>query len=73
MPHAKEKPVKVKRPKIHIGSSGGVRVNADEFFAQPEVQRKREVMRKLNIAGTRLNGNKLERKNTNPEKASTSS
>ncbi len=69
----KEKPAKVKRPKIHIGKTGGVRVDADEFFAQPEVQRKQEAMRKLNIAGTRLNGNKLVRKNTNPEKTSNSS
>ena len=47
---------KVKRPKIHIGKMGGVRVDADEFFAQPEVQRKREEMRKINIAGKKLNG-----------------
>ncbi len=47
---------KIKRPKIHIGKTGGVRVDAAEFFAQPEVQRRREEMRKLDIAGKKLNG-----------------
>ena len=59
---------KVKRPKIHIGKMGGVRVDAAEFFAQPEVQRRRAEMRKLNIAGKRLNGNKLEPSDTTSEK-----
>ena len=59
---------KVKRPKIHIGANGGVRVDAAEFFAQPEVQRRREEMRKLNIAGKRLNGSIPKPSDTTSEK-----
>ena len=55
---------KVKPLKIHIGRAGGVRVDADEFFAQPEVQKRQKIMRELDIAGKRLNGNKLEPSNT---------
>ena len=55
---------KVKPLKIHVGKTGGVRVDADEFFAQPEVQKRQKVMRELDIAGKRLNGNKLEPSNT---------
>ena len=59
---------KVKRPKIHIGKTGGVWVDAAEFFAQPEVQEKRRAMQKLNIAGKKLNGNIPKPLNTTSEK-----
>ncbi len=59
---------KTKPLTIHIGKTGGVQVDADEFFAQPEVQKRQQVMRELNIAGKRLNGNKLEPSNTPSEK-----
>ena len=39
----------LKKPKIYIGDYGGVKVDAKEFFAQPEVQRKQRAMIELDI------------------------
>ncbi len=33
--------------------------DSDEFFAQPKVQRLMEVLKKMNLAGKKLVGNKL--------------
>ena len=38
---------------IHVGKGGGVRVDPKEFFADPEVKRKIEEMRKYDVLGRR--------------------
>ena len=48
------KPTEEKPLKIHIGKRGGVRVDADEFFSQPEVQEKLKKMKDMTIVGTVL-------------------
>lgn len=52
-----------KKPKIYVGKNGGVRVDAKEFFAQPEVQTRLEKMKEMNIVGM-----KLEMKDAPPNK-----
>ena len=58
---------------IHIGKMGGVRVDADEFFAQPEVQKQQEILRRMDLAGKKLVGDKLIPMNRKPRKASSDS
>jgi len=41
--------------KIHIGKYGGVRVDPDEFFADPVVREQIELMKKTKLAGKKLN------------------
>jgi len=41
--------------KIHIGKYGGVRVDPDEFFADPVVRKQIELMKKTKLAGKKLN------------------
>ncbi len=45
---------KPKPLKIHVSKIGSVRVDAKEFFAQPEVIRKIEAMSKVDIVGRKL-------------------
>jgi len=40
--------------KIHVGKYGGVRVDPEEFFADPEVKRKIELMEKTTLVGRSL-------------------
>ena len=62
-----------KKPKpveIRIDKNGGFKVvDMDAFFAQPEVQKTRELLKKMDLAGKRLNGNKIElQDDTQPKK-----
>ncbi len=45
---------KPKPLKIHVSKIGSVRVDAKEFFAQPEVIRQIEELSKLDIVGKKL-------------------
>ena len=45
-----------KKPKIHVYSAGGVRVDAKEFFAQPDVQKRLKKMKEMDIVGIKLGG-----------------
>lgn len=51
----------IKPVEIRVEKNGGVRVvDMDVFFAQPKVKETMELMKKMNLAGKRLNGNKIE-------------
>jgi len=39
---------------VRIGKYGGVSVDPEEFFADPEVQRKMKLMREADIVGKKL-------------------
>lgn len=41
--------------KIHVGKYGGVRVDSDEFFADPVVKKQIELMKKTKLAGKTFN------------------
>ncbi|MDD9869040.1 MAG: hypothetical protein OXU50_04000 [Gammaproteobacteria bacterium] len=49
--------------RIHVGKYGGVRVDPDEFFADPVVREQIELMKK-----TKLVGKKLDFRKRSPEK-----
>lgn len=55
----------VRKPKIYVGKHGGVRVDAKEFFAQPDIKERREAMAKMNIVGLKLDMANL--RDTNPK------
>lgn len=40
--------------KIHIGKYGGVRVDPEEFFADPEVQEQMRLLRETDLVGKKL-------------------
>ena len=48
-----------KPPKIHVGKMGGVQVDAKEFLNRPGVKERIEEVKKLDIAGKTLVGNRL--------------
>ena len=46
---------------IRVEENGGVRVvDMDAFFAQPKVQDTLKLMKRMDLAGKKLNGNKIE-------------
>ena len=46
---------------IRVEENGGVRVvDMDAFFAQPKVKETLELMKRMDLAGKKLNGNKIE-------------
>jgi len=47
--------------KIHIGKYGGVRVDPDEFFADPEVKRRVALVKKTKLAGKKLDFKKMKK------------
>ena len=52
---------KTKPVEIRVEENGGVRVvDMDAFFAQPEVQDTLKLMKRMDLAGKKLNGNKIE-------------
>ena len=52
---------KTKPVEIRVEENGGVRVvDMDAFFAQPEVKETLELMKRMDLAGKKLNGNKIE-------------
>jgi len=54
-----KKPATKHKPfKIHIGKYGGVRVDPEEFFADPEVLRQVKLMREYDILGRKRDSKK---------------
>ena len=49
---------------IHVGTGGGVRVDPKEFFEDPEVKRKIELLRQMDIVGKKLNFQKPSQENS---------
>ena len=40
---------------IHVGKGGGVRVDPKEFFEDPEVKKRMELLRQMDLVGKKLN------------------